>query len=118
MSRRRSNHVLGIGGGAEHLVGDGREQAGVGDERVVGHVVAGMASGFSSQAAERPWDSMPNAVLVRVYRFASAMNAVSSTSAGAPSWSSSRADNSSVTVGGVSDHVAVAVGAMTASRRV
>jgi hypothetical protein len=75
----------------------------VGDERVVGPVVEGTASGFRSQAAENSCDSMPNAVLVRVYRFANAMNAVSSTSAGAPSWSSSRADNSSVTVGGVSD---------------
>src|SRR5215211_407409 len=97
------DHVLGVGGRAEHLVGDGEEQAAVGDERVVGHVVDATASGLRSQAAEWPWDSMPNAVLVRVYRFASAMNAVSSTSAGAPSWSSSRADNSSVTVGGVSD---------------
>ena len=31
------------------------------------------------------------------------MNAVSSTSAGAPSWSSSPAESSSVTVGGVTD---------------
>ena len=46
------DHVLGIGGGAEHLVGDGEEQAAVGDERVVGHVVADTASGFRSQAAE------------------------------------------------------------------
>ena len=29
--------VLGVGGGAEHLVGDGEEQAAVGDEGVVGH---------------------------------------------------------------------------------
>jgi hypothetical protein len=97
------HHVLGVGGGPEHLVGDGEEQAAVGDERVVGPIVKGTASGFRSQAAEKPWDSMPNAVLVRVYRLASAMNAVSSTSAGAPSWSSSRADNSSVTAGGVCD---------------
>src|ERR687898_2921710 len=97
------DHVLGVGGRAEHLVSDGEQQAAVGDERVVGHVVEGTASGFRSQAAENSCDSMPNAVLVRVYRLANAMNAVSSTSAGAPSWSSSRADNSSVTVGGVSD---------------
>ncbi len=44
---------------------------------------------------------MPSAVLLRLYMFASAMYAVSSTSAAAPSCSSSRADSSSVTVGGV-----------------
>ena len=44
---------------------------------------------------------MPNAVLVRVMKFASAMYAVSSTSAAGPSAASSLADSSSVTVGGV-----------------
>src|SRR5215212_9641198 len=100
------DHVLGVGGRAEHLVGDGEQQAAVGYERVVGHVgecrtLLGLAKGFRSQATENSCDSMPKAVLVRVYRFASPMNAVSSTSADAPSASNSRADISSVTVGGV-----------------
>jgi len=95
--------VLGVGGGAEHLVGDGEEQVAVGDERVVGHAAAGRGSGFRSQAAEKPWDVTPSAMLERAYMFASATYAVSSTSAGAPSRSSSRADNSSVTVSGVCD---------------
>ena len=52
----------------------------------------GSASGSNPQAAAKPWASMPNATLVRVYTFAKAMNAVSSTSAGAPSAFRSRAD--------------------------
>jgi hypothetical protein len=37
------HHVLGVGGRAEQLVGDGEEQAAVGDERVVGHAVEATA---------------------------------------------------------------------------
>ena len=44
---------------------------------------------------------MPSATFARLTMFAAAMNAVSSTSAGAPSCSSSRSDISSVTAGGV-----------------
>ena len=44
---------------------------------------------------------MPIVTLLRLTMFAPAMNAVSSTSAGAPSWSSNRSDISSVTAGGV-----------------
>ena len=44
---------------------------------------------------------MPKAEFVRVKTFARAIHAVSSTIAGAPSRSSSRVDNASVTVGGV-----------------
>ena len=52
---------------------------------------------------------MPHAVLVRVIRFASAMNAVNSTKAGAPGSSSSRADSSSVTVDSGQAHRAALV---------
>src|SRR5690606_9337046 len=97
------HHVLGVRGRAEHLVRDGEQQAAVGQERVVAHTVDATASGVRSQAAAKPCDPMPKAILVRAIMFASAMYAVSSTSAGAPSWSSSRADNSSVTAGGVCD---------------
>ncbi len=100
--------VLGVGCGAEHLVGDGEEQAAVGDERVVGHACdatpLGCARGARPHAAENPWASMPRATFVRANWFASATHAVSSTSAGAPSASSSRAESSSVTVGGVWRH--------------
>ena len=58
--------VLGVGRRAEHLVGDGEEQAAVGDERVVGHAVEATASGLRSHAAANSCDSMPNAVLERV----------------------------------------------------
>ena len=44
---------------------------------------------------------MPTAVFERVMKLASAINVVSSTSAAGPSAASSRADSSSVTVGGV-----------------
>ena len=44
---------------------------------------------------------MPSVTLARLAMFAAAMYAVSSTSAGAPSWSSNRSDISSVTAGGV-----------------
>src|SRR5215203_4329446 len=95
------DHVLGVGSRAEHLVGDGEQQAAVGDERVVGHVVEGTASGFRSHASAKPSDSMPSATLPLVVKLANEMTAVSSTSAGSPSCSSSRAASSSVTVGGV-----------------
>src|SRR5580658_878049 len=94
--------ILGVGRRAEHLVGNGEQQAAVGDERIVGHAVEGTASGLRSQAAENSCDSMPIAVLERVMKFASAINEVSSTSAAGPSAFSSPADSSSVTAGGVS----------------
>jgi hypothetical protein len=86
---------------------NGEDQAEVGDERFVAHAGErksrlGSASGASSQAAEKPCDSMPNAMLVRVMRFVSAMNAVGSTSARAPSASSSRAQLHA-TLGGVAE---------------
>src|ERR1700722_536106 len=65
------------------------------------HAEEARASGLSSQAAENSCDSMPMATLERAMKLANATNAVSSTSALAPSALSSRADNSSVTVGGV-----------------
>ena len=59
------------------------------------------ASG-SLQSFENPCDSMPSAMFARVDMLENAIHAVSSTIAAAPSWSSSRADISSVTRGGVS----------------
>src|SRR5215216_2556784 len=100
--------ILGVCSRAEHLVGDGEQQAAVGDERVVSHEAdatpgraVGAASGFRSHASAKPSDSMPSATLPLVVKLANEMTAVSSTSAAAPSASSSRADKSSVTVGGV-----------------
>ena len=98
--------VLGVGGGAEHLVGDCEQQAAVGDERIVGHalpdgVADGVARGSRPQLDAYSCDSIPNATLDRVAVFASAMYMVSSTSASAPRASSNRADSSSLTVGGV-----------------
>src|SRR5712692_1962178 len=79
----------------------------MGDERVLGHAVNAvndfsvrLASGIS-QASEKPCDVIPSAALLLVHRLAKAMHAVSSTIAAGPSCSSSRADSSSVTVGGV-----------------
>jgi hypothetical protein len=71
------------------------------DERVVSDAPEATASGLRAQAAENPCDSMPNAVLARAVRFASPMTVVSSTRAAGRSAFSSRADSSSVTVGGV-----------------
>ena len=77
-------------------------------ERVLAHAdVAYPADGCASgswHALENPWASIPIAVLHLVVMFANATEAVSSTMAGAPSCSSSRADSSSVTRGGVSRH--------------
>ena len=60
-----------------------------------------VASGGRPQAAENSCDWMPSATLLRADMFMTPILAVSSTSAGAPSSSSSAADISSVTVGGV-----------------
>ena len=60
----------------------------------------GVASGLSHEA-EKPCDSIPSALLLLVARLENAMNAVSSIIAAGPSRSSRRADNSSVTIGGV-----------------
>ena len=64
---RLLDDVLGVGGGAEHLVGDGEQQAAVARERVLAHAdvaypAEGCASG-SAHALENPWDSIPSAVL-------------------------------------------------------
>ncbi len=67
----------------------------------VAYPAAGWASG-SLHALENPCASIPIAVLHFVVMLANTTEAVSSTMAGAPSCSSSRADNSSVTRGGVS----------------
>src|SRR5262249_23589278 len=97
--------VLGVGRRAEHLVRDGEEQVAVGDEQFVAHAEETMsvavASGGRPQAAENSCEWMPSATLVRAEEFMNPILAVSSTSAGAPSSSSSAADISSVTVGGV-----------------
>jgi hypothetical protein len=57
--------VLGVGGRAEHLAGDGEEQAAVGDERFVAHAgdatPLGCAGGARSHVAENPWASLPRA---------------------------------------------------------
>src|SRR5262249_16655413 len=103
---RLLDDVLGVGGRAEHLVGDGEQQAAVASERVVAHAeVADPAEGCASgtvHAFENHWASLPSAVLRLVVEFANPTTAVSSTRAGAPSFLSSRADSSSVTLGGVS----------------
>ena len=67
--------VLGVGRGAEHLVRDREEQAAVGDEgsSVMPATLRGSAraSGGRPHDAAKPSDSMPRAMLVRAYRFAS-----------------------------------------------
>src|SRR3977135_4238186 len=79
----------------------------MGDERVLDHAVdattefLGRAASGISHAAEKPCDVIPSAVLLLVDMLAKAMHTVSSTIAAGPSRSSSRADSSSVTVGGV-----------------
>src|SRR5207244_2582796 len=83
------DHVLGVGGRAEQLVGDGEEQPPVSDERVLGgahDLTAGWARGRRPQAAANPSDSMPRATLPRVVALAKATTAVSSTRAASPSW--------------------------------
>src|SRR5690606_23918396 len=96
--------VLGVGDRAEHLVGDGEQQAAVGDEGLLAHPVDATprsASGGIPQAAAKPSDSMPRATLPRVLRLAKAMTEVSSTNAADPRAPCSRPTSSSVTVGGV-----------------
>jgi hypothetical protein len=65
--------VLGVGRGAEHLVGNGEERAAVGDERVSAHGVettglVGVASGCSPHAAAYSSEWMPRATLARAAR--------------------------------------------------
>src|SRR3954454_2480362 len=67
----------------------------------VAYRLDGWASG-TRHALEKPWDSMPIAVLLLVVMFANPTTAASSTIAAAPSWASSRSDSWSVTRGGVS----------------
>src|SRR5690606_1901187 len=103
---RLLDHVLGVRGRTEHLVGDGEQQAAVCDERVVAHAtsstfVEGDAIGGTPQASDKPCSRIPKAVLLRAMKFESPTNAVSSTNPDSPSCSSNRADRSSVTAGGV-----------------
>src|SRR5207253_10418068 len=103
---RLLHHVLGVGGGAEHLVGDGEQKPAVPRERVIAHAEAAYprdaCANGTAHESEKPCDSMPSAVFERVVMLANPTSAVSSTIAAAPSWSSRRAESSSVTRGGVS----------------
>src|SRR5262249_46364132 len=104
---RLLDDVLGVGRRAEHLVGDGEEQAAVGDERVGAgaHDADGTpvrsASGASPQAAAKPSDSMPRATLPRGVRLAKPPTWVSSTTAASPSCRTRLSTIASVTATGV-----------------
>src|SRR5690606_6369888 len=103
---RLLHDVLGVGRRAQHLVGDGEQQAAVPCERVLGHATPAYPLERSargrSQTAEKPWEAMPIAMCLLALRFAQPIAAVSSTRAPGPIWSMSDADISSVTCGGVS----------------
>src|SRR3954470_3726069 len=83
---RLLHDVVGVRGRAEHLVGDGEQQAALGDEGVGGHVEAtlGTASGGRSHDAENSAERMPSATLPRADMFIAPILAVSSSSAAGP----------------------------------